>query len=175
MFLQAIVTGNMQSFCNKINGLQCSVKYINEYQNARLLFTETWININYRDTQVAIDYLKLLCGDTSSDSGSEKGGGVCVYEINERWCHPDNTFIKFYSWSMHIKILTVTVVCGHIYLGEFSQVIFRTAYLPKEAALELLDIIHEFELSAPDGLAIVNGVLSMTSAYKRVATTIINM
>ncbi|KAJ8046472.1 hypothetical protein HOLleu_05150 [Holothuria leucospilota] len=141
--------GNVQSLTNKIDEISANCKYLNEFRsNTIMTHTSQLTVLRYYE---GIGQLILVKG---------KGGGVCIY-VNEKWCHPNNALIKHHSCFPNIEILTVSL--RPYYLPrEFSHIIIHTVYVPhrsvaKPATLELVDIIDQFESSAPDAFTIING------------------
>ncbi|PIK46347.1 hypothetical protein BSL78_16796 [Apostichopus japonicus] len=162
--------GNVQSLSNKIDELCANVNYLNEFRNASLMsFTETWLTEHHNDAHVSVNGFKLMRGDRTTDSGKEKGGGVCLY-VNENWCHPNHATIKHHSCSTNVEILTVSL--RPYYLPrEFSHVIVCTVYVPhrsaaKLAALELCDVIHELETASPTHYSSSMGISIIVASGK---------
>ncbi|PIK39885.1 hypothetical protein BSL78_23277 [Apostichopus japonicus] len=169
-FLPTIIMGNVQSLSNKIDELCANVNYLNEFRNASLMsFTETWLTEHHNDAHVSVNGFKLMRGDRTTDSGKEKGGGVCLY-VNENWCHPNHATIKHHSCSTNVEILTVSL--RPYYLPrEFSHVIVCTVYVPhrsaaKLAALELCDVIHELETASPTHYSSSMGISIIVASGK---------
>ena len=160
--LPSFVIGNLRSINNKTDELHAYVTSDRTVNTASVMcFTETWLNDKISDNCVDMPGFKILRGDRNcAKVGKDGGGGVCSY-INEKWCHPKNSSIKFSSCSDNVEILTINI--RPYYLPrEFSQVFVTTVYVNNKAnkeaaASEIVNHILDLENSAPDALKIING------------------
>ncbi|KAJ8040523.1 hypothetical protein HOLleu_14838 [Holothuria leucospilota] len=135
-YLPHIIMGNVQSLVNKIDELSANTRFLSDFRNANIMsFTETWLTNNHFDAPFELDGFKLIRGDRSlEDTGKKSGGGVCVY-VNHRWCHPSNVFIKKFSCTPNLEMLTVSI--RPYYLPrEFSHILHCTIYIPNQHAAQ---------------------------------------
>ena len=68
-----------------MDDLAASARYCYAYRESSVLcFTETWLLEGICDGCAGLDGFTLIRIDKSADSGSQSGGGACMY-LNNRW------------------------------------------------------------------------------------------
>lgn len=160
-YLPSAIIGNVRSLQNKTDELGAQVQYDQTFRTCSMMcFTETWLHGAVNDENIAMNGFQMFRGDRQRESGKKTGGGVCVY-LNNKWCNPNNTAMKYTMCSPDVEMLTVSA--RPYYLPrEFSHVLVTVVYVPpsaknKQAADHIANHVHDLETKAPDALKIVTG------------------
>ena len=163
--LPTVLFGNVESIKNKIDELAALTRYDNLYRNScALMLTETWLNPDVPDECVSITGFTLIRRDRTSESGKERGGGVCVF-LNNQWC--TNFIVKHSSCTRDVEMLCVQ--CRPFYLPrEFCCVYLIVVYIPpcanKDAASDAISsVVREMEQAKPDSAVIIAGDFNRAS------------
>ncbi len=157
--LPSIFLTNARSLANKMDELRLWVATNNIVKNSCvLLITETWLNSSIPDTAIELAGRTLYRHDRTTDSGKNRGGGLCIY-LNNKWV--TNTRIVSSYCSPDLEY--VTVKCRPIYLAREHTVVMLTAvYIAPDAntssALGYLhDTISNQQSMYPEAVHIIAG------------------
>ncbi len=80
------------------------------------------------------------------EAGKTKGGGVCCFMINKKWCDPRN--ISNLSHSCSPRLEHLSIIFRPFYLpSEFSSIIVSAVYIPPQSDTGLaLSKLHDVSL-----------------------------
>ena len=95
-----------------------------------LCFSETWLHDKITDASVTVECYKLYRVDRQKETGKKKGG-LSIY-VNKKWCHPNNTTMKYTHCSPVVEMMTVSA-CPYYLPRKFSHVIVTNVYVPPTA------------------------------------------
>ena len=96
---------NVRSLANKMNELRLQVTWDNFTRDCCvLLITETWLHSSIPDPAIELACFTTQRFDRTSDSGKNKGGGLCMY-IKNNW--RNNTVTVASHCSPDLEYLTV--------------------------------------------------------------------
>lgn len=128
--LPSVVMANVQSLRNKMDILHARCQGEKSFREACIIaLSETWLKDSIPDEEVRLDNFTIIRADRTSDSGKERGGGVCVY-VNDRWCNNIKTHDRVCT--PDIEMLTVSL--RPYYLPrEFSTLVISCVYIPPGA------------------------------------------
>ena len=91
-----------------------------------LCFTESWLNDNTKNIQLA--GYTLYWQDGTAASGKTWGGGLYIY-VNNSWCTISKDVSKFCSPEVEYLMISCR---PHYLLREFSSVFFVAVYIPPQ-------------------------------------------
>lgn len=122
------------------------------------IITETWLNDGISDTVIQLAGLSVYRADRTSDSGKNRGGGVCIY-VNNKWCTAVDVVERHCCPDLELLV----VKCRPFFLPrEFTTITIMAVYIPPQAKAKVaLDKLHESaskQLTAhPDSVVITAG------------------
>ena len=123
-----------------------------------LIIPETWLHTQIPDATVQLAGCTLHRWDRNSDSGKNRGGGLCIY-VNEGWCNNSTILDKHCSPDLEF----ISVRCRPFFLPrELAAVVVTAVYIPPHAnvntALSLLhNAINNHQCAHPNGAHIIAG------------------
>lgn len=158
--LPVITLSNVRSLHNKVDEIRALKRYCNYFRNSGMIcLTETWLNPDITNENIAIDGFDIARLDRSYEHTSKRrGGGICVY-VNKRWC--TNFTVKHSICNKDVELLCVSF--RPFYLPrEFNQVHLFLVYVApdadgNQATQHIQDIVGEMEALSPDSPKIILG------------------
>ena len=128
--LPSIFLSNARSIANKMDELKLQIAANNIIQDCCiLLITETWLHSSIPDTAIEITGRTAHRYDRNSDSGKNRGGGLCIY-VNNDWCTSVTTIDSHCSPDLEY----LTIKCRPKYLPrEFTVVMVTVVYIAPNA------------------------------------------
>lgn len=94
-----------------------------------IIITETWLHQGIPDAAVQLASRILYRGDRTMDSGKSKGGGLCMYVLND-WCSQSRIIESHCS----PDIESMTVIFRPFHLPrELTVVVVTAVYIPPDA------------------------------------------
>ena len=128
--LPSIFLSNARSMANKMDELKLQITANKIIQDCCiLLITETWLHSSITDTAIEITGRTAHRYDRNSDSGKNRGGGLCIY-VNNDWCTNVTTIDSHCSPDLEY----LTIKCRPKYLPrEFTVVMVTVVYIAPNA------------------------------------------
>ena len=157
--LPSLYLTNARSLVNKTDDLEIQLagnRYVREC--CVLIITETWLHTQIPDATVQLAGRTLHRWDRNSDSGKNRGGGLCIY-VNEGWCNNSTILDKHCSPDLEF----MSVRCRPFNLPrEQAAVVVTAVNIPPDAnvntALSLLhNAINNHQRAHPNGAHIIAG------------------
>ena len=124
--LPSVLLANVQSLENKLDALRLKLSYQRDIINCILCFTETWLNDNMANTELA--GFSFSWQDRAAMSGKTRGGGVCLFVSNCWWCPMSNIKEVLRYCSPEVEYLMISSR-PHYLPREFSSILFLAVYL----------------------------------------------
>ena len=81
--LPSVLLANLQSLENKLDELRSRLSYQRDIKNYNLSFTESWLNHDMDNIQLA--RFSMHQQDRTVTSGKTRDGGMCLF-VNNSWC-----------------------------------------------------------------------------------------
>lgn len=155
--LPSLFLTNSRSLVNKMDEVRLRI-ISHRLNNCVMVITETWLDSAVPDAAIELAGRSVYRADRTSDSGKNKGGGVCIY-INNDWCTSADIIRSHCSPDIEYMSLK----CRPFYTPrEFAAIVITAVYIPPRANAKLaLEELHEAinsQLNAyPEGAVIVAG------------------
>ncbi|CAG6018054.1 unnamed protein product [Menidia menidia] len=156
--LPSLYLTNARSIVHKTDDLELQLagnRYVSDC--CVLIITETLLHTQVPDATVQLVDHTLHRWDRNSDSGKNRGGGLCIY-VHDGWCNNSTVLDRHCS-----DLEFMSVRCRPFFLPrEVAAVVITAVYIPPDANVNmalslLLNAINTHQCAHPSGVYIIAG------------------